>query len=321
MNTATKFLYSLDANEGERARFPMAHGVFMQRSDSIYEDSPAVQYQFPKQYLLRAEGSVGDWILYLEPTKVKGSRGYFAVARLQQIIKDPKAANMYLALIEPGTFLEFANIVPFNDDNGPMERGLLNERGKLSGRAQAAIRPITNEDFNRIVEQGLEDREQILPREGSFDTEQGFAETQVAFDLEQQRDRVFRLTSRTIRDRIFRRTVLRAYGERCAVTGLKLINGLGRAEVNAAHILPVEMNGPDTVQNGLALSGTAHWMFDRGIITLENDLKIIISRHANDQDGIRAFINRSGFATPPVYPRDRPHSKFLEWHRLHRFKT
>ena len=299
----------------------MAHGVFMHRADSIYEDSPAVQYQFPKQYLLRAEGSVGDWILYLEPTKVKRSRGYFAVARLQEVIQDPKAPNMYLALIEPGSFLEFANLVPFNDESGPLERGLLNESGKLSGRAQAAIRPITNEDFNRILERGLEDQEQILPREGSFDTEQGFAEPQVAFDFEQQRDRIIRLTSRTIRDRIFRRTVLRAYGERCAVTGLKLINGLGRAEVNAAHIRPVEMNGPDTVQNGLALSGTAHWMFDRGMITLENDLKISISRHANDQDGILAFINRSGFAAPPLNLRDRPHTKFLEWHRLNRFKT
>ena len=299
----------------------MAHGVFMHRADSIYEDSPAVQYQFPKQYLLRAEGSVGDWILYLEPTKVKRSRGYFAVARLQEVIQDPKAPNMYLALIEPGSFLEFANLVPFNDESGPLERGLLNESGKLSGRAQAAIRPITNEDFNRILERGLEDREQILPREGSFDTEQGFAEPQVAFDFEQQRDRIIRLTSRIIRDRIFRRTVLRAYGERCAVTGLKLINGLGRAEVNAAHIRPVEMNGPDTVQNGLALSGTAHWMFDRGMITLENDLKISISRHANDQDGILAFINRSGFAAPPLNLRDRPHTKFLEWHRLNRFKT
>lgn len=27
------------------------HCVFMHRSDSIYDDSPAVQYQFPKQYL------------------------------------------------------------------------------------------------------------------------------------------------------------------------------------------------------------------------------------------------------------------------------
>ena len=61
------------------------------------------------------------------------------------------------------------------------------------------------------------------------------------------------LASRIVRDRVFRRIVLRAYDERCAVSGLKLINGGGRAEVAAAHIRPVEADGPDIVSNGIAL--------------------------------------------------------------------
>ena len=89
-------------------------------------------------------------------------------------------------------------------------------------------------------------------------------EQQSAFQYEQERTRVAYLTSRIVRDRVFRRVVLRAYDSRCAITALKLINGRGRAEVEAAHIRPVEANGPDIVSNGLALSGTAHWMFDRG---------------------------------------------------------
>lgn len=92
----------------------MAHRVFMHRSDSIYDDSPAVQYQFPKKYLSRVEPSSGDWIVYLEPTKVRRTRGYFAIARVQQIIPDPKAPGRFLALIEPNSYLDFANPVPFN---------------------------------------------------------------------------------------------------------------------------------------------------------------------------------------------------------------
>jgi len=122
----------------------MSYCVFMHRSDSIYDDSPAERYQFPKQYLGRAEGSVGDWIVYLEPTKVVGTRGYFAIAQVQQIIPDPKAPEMFLALIEPGSYLDFAQSVPFSDADGPVERGLLNDQGKLSGRAQAAVRPRTS---------------------------------------------------------------------------------------------------------------------------------------------------------------------------------
>jgi len=292
----------------------------MHRSDSIYDDSPAVQYQFPKQYLGRAEPSIGDWILYLEPTKVRGSRGYFAIARVQQIIPDPKAPEMFLALIEPNSYLDFANPVPFNNIDGPIERGLLNEEGKLSGRAQSAVRPISDADFYRIVDRGLDDHAPLLPREGLLGELSGFEEGQARYVFEQERNRVLQLTSRTVRDRVFRRIVLRAYDERCAVTGLKLINGGGRAEVNAAHIRPVEANGPDIVHNGLALSGTAHWMFDRGLISLGDNLEILISRQANDPDSVRAFINRSGFAVPPSNLKDRPHPQFLAWHRENCFK-
>jgi putative restriction endonuclease len=298
----------------------MAHCVFMHRSDSSYDDSPAVQYQFPKQYLGPAKAATGDWILYLEPTKVRGSRGYFAIARVQQIMPDPKAAGMFLALIEPNSYLEFANPVSFNDADGPIERGLLNDEGKLSGRAQSAVRPISDADFFRIVDEGLDDHTPLLPREGGFQERSGFEEKQAPYIFEQPRDRVLQLTSRAIRDRVFRRIVLRAYDERCAVTGLKLINGGGRAEVNAAHIRSVEANGPDTIHNGLALSGTAHWMFDRGLISLSDDFEILVSRQVNDPDGVRAFIHPSGLAVPPARLKERPHPQFLAWHRENCFK-
>ena len=123
-----------------------------------------------------------------------------------------------------------------------------------------------------------------------------------------------------MRDRVFRRIVLRAYSERCAISGLKLINGMGRAEVAAAHIRPVEANGPDIVSNGIALSGTVHWMFDRGLIGLSDDLQILISRQANDPDSIRTLVNKSGVALAPERFSERPHPHFLQWHRQHCFK-
>jgi putative restriction endonuclease len=196
-----------------------------------------------------------------------------------------------------------------------MERGLLNEAGRISGRAQAAVRPLSPSDFNRIVAVGLNEAEPLSPRIGDITPPMGFHEEQMPFGPEEIRERVSYLSSRIMRDRIFRRVVLRAYDERCAISGLKLINGGGRAEVAAAHIKPVEANGPDIVSNGLALSGTAHWMFDRGLISLSNDLDILISHRVNDLDGVRAFINRTGRATAPQKAFERPHPHFLQWHR------
>jgi putative restriction endonuclease len=226
---------------------------------------------------------------------------------------------MHLALIEPGSYLDFANPVPFADENGPIERGVLNEEGRISGRAQSAVRPLSPDDFKRIVEMGLEDGAPLLPR-SQADVVLGFEEGSVPFQFDEQRERTTFTVSRIVRDRVFRKIVLSAYDQRCAISGLKLINGGGRAEVAAAHIRPVEQNGPDIINNGIALSGTAHWMFDRGLISLADDLRILVSRQANDPDAVRGFINPSGRALQPVRGSDRPHPHFLQWHREFCFK-
>jgi putative restriction endonuclease len=197
------------------------------------------------------------------------------------------------------------------------ERSVLNEAGNVSGRAQAAVRPIPPEDFNRIVGLGLDTHEELLPR-SETQSQSAVAEEQAAYEFEQ--DRVQMLTRRTVRDRIFRTRVLKAYDRRCAFTGFQFINGGGRAEVEAAHIKSVEHKGPDVVQNGLALSGTVHWMFDRGLLTLADDATILLSNHINDVDGVRKILLPNGCARFPENPHDQPDAAFLRWHREHCFK-
>lgn len=298
----------------------MAHGVLLHRSDSIYDDAPAVQYQFPAQYKSRVDQCVGDWIIYLEPTKVKNSRGYFGVAQIQAVIPDPNVAEMFIAIVEPNTYLDFPTQVPFNGEQGIVERSVLNSAGNMSGRAQSAVRVIPQEDFVRIVDLGLFE-DPILPRSEQI-LEPGFADAQTPFELDIPAARrvAMQLVSRPVRDRGFRRTVLRAYDERCAMTGLKLINGGGRAEVEAAHIKPVEHEGPDIVSNGIALSGTAHWMFDRGLLSVDDKYGILISRHVNDIGAVTGLLNKDQRLLLPERIQERPHPHFLNWHREHCFK-
>ena len=298
----------------------MTFGVFIHRTDSIYDDVPSERYQFPKQYLTRAQQCEGDWIVYLEPSKVRGTKGYFAVAKVQEIIADPRNADMHLAVIEPGSYLDFGDPVPFRDADDIIEQGLLNDDGKISGRAQAAVRVLSPEDFARIVERGLGKDDDILPRTDQSVPVSGFQEAHALFQHLPARQRISQLTNRAVRDRNFRKNVLRAYGERCAITGLRIINGGGRAEAEAAHIKPVEHDGPDIVSNGLALSGTAHWMFDRGLIGLSDDLDILVSRQSNDPDAVKAIVNSSGKLMAPDRPANRPRREFVAWHRENCFK-
>jgi putative restriction endonuclease len=278
-------------------------GVFVIRSDSPYDDQPEVHYQFPSQYLSRASQFVGDWILYYEPVKA-GPRGYHAAAKVERVLPDPTREAHYLALIGPGTYVTFEQDVPFRVRGELVERGVLNDKGRISGRAQSAVRPLSNEDFSRILGIGLSDQATLLPRSGAF-----VAEEQAPYDG--QRDRTLVLSSRVIRDRAFRKRVLEAYDSRCAMTGFKLINGGGRAEAEAAHVKSVEANGPDIITNGIALSGTVHWMFDRGLISLSDDLQILLSKKINDIDGVRKLINPDGRAHLPKHAEWRPHPRYL----------
>lgn len=290
----------------------MAKGVFLYREDSIYEDRPWQVYQFPALYYSRAEQVIGDWAIFMEPVKA-GRKGYHAVARVQQITRDPRNTEMFLAIIDPTSYLDFDRNVPFQMAGNYPERSVLNERGRVSGRAQAAVRTIPTEDFNRIIALGLDSHDEVLPR-----SDAKLAVSDERYELEQ--DRVRMLTKRTVRDRIFRTRVLQAYDRRCAFTGFQFINGGGRAEVEAAHIKSVEDKGPDVVQNGLALSGTVHWMFDRGLLAVADNAEILLSNHINDVDGIRKILLPDGRARFAENLQERPDPQFLRWHRERCFK-
>jgi putative restriction endonuclease len=125
--------------------------------------------------------------------------------------------------------------------------------------------------------------------------------------------------SRPFRERSFMHNVRAAYANRCAITGLRLINGGGRPEVQAAHIQPVAAKGPDSIRNGLALSGTVHWMFDRGLISVGDDFKILVAKNHVPDDAAR-LLNQSGSINLPKDPTLHPNAHYLRFHREMVFK-
>ncbi len=286
--------------------------VLLHKADSIYEDEPDAKYDFPKSYLKAIREAVGDWVIYYEPVKA-GPRGYFAVAKIMSVIPKPGVEGRYLALIEPGSFLPFDRDVPRLIDGRPMERALMQPDGtpKKGGAQQLAVRRLPEADFARIVDLGLpQELEQIeAARYGTAPA--GFDEATTPFN----RPVLERLTRRPYRDVAFRRKVRAAYDYRCALSGLRLRNGGGRPEVQAAHIRPVNNQGSDSVRNGLALSGTLHWMFDRGLISVAEDRTILISRNKVPSEVTDRLIVPDGKLCMPSDQRDWPHPENLRWHR------
>lgn len=297
----------------------MGNAVFIQNPDSIYDDQPGVAYHFPKSYLKAVEACVGDWVIFYEGKK--GVLGYVAVQRVNHVTPDPRKPDHYYAWLDPQTLWQFETVVPRNAPDGKAyEQRLRGKDGKAmsGGFAVSAVRAISFEEFVRIVSAGL--AQQIgpnsLPRdEVSYHT-RGFDDQADAFDpapLADIRDTL--LVSRQARDDSFARQVKAAYGGCCAISGLDLRNGGGRAEVQAAHIRPVKHDGPDIVINGLALSGTVHWMFDRGLISIADDLTILVSENKVSPDVRQRLIAPSGKLQLPHNPRHHPHPDYLRFHR------
>ncbi|MDG4647693.1 HNH endonuclease [Roseibacterium sp. SDUM158017] len=291
----------------------MAKLVLLHKADSIYDDEPDAVYDFPRTYLKALQGAVGDWVVYYEPVKA-GPRGYFAVAKVARIIPKPGAEGRFLAIIEPGSFLPFDVEVPRLLGGQPLETALRDHDGrpKRGGAVQLAVRRITEADFARIVNIGLP-ADLELAEATRYDAERPALNEDAAFFA---RPVLERLTRRPYRDVAFRRKVREAYGYRCAMSGLRLRNGGGRPEVQAAHVRPVEHSGSDSVRNGLALSGTLHWMFDRGLVSVAGDGEtILVSRNKVPGDVVARLIAPGGRLYLPDDPRDRPHPSNLCWHR------
>lgn len=93
-----------------------------------------------------------------------------------------------------------------------------------------------------------------------------------------ERQRVISKVSRLVRGNDFRRKVIVAYDRKCCVTGLQL------RLIDAAHILPVgAMGSTDDIQNGLCLSPTYHRAYDRGLIYLAEDQRMLINPRKKDE--------------------------------------
>ncbi|WP_414898574.1 HNH endonuclease [Rhodovulum sp. YEN HP10] len=287
--------------------------VLLHKADSIYEDEPDIVYDFPRPYLKAVEEAVGDWIVYYEPVKA-GPRGYFAVAKIGRVIPKPGAEGRFLAMIASGSFLPFDREVPRLLDGRPMEAALTDPDGrpKKGGAQQLAVRRLAEADFARIVDLGLPPQLERIEATRYDPQPAELAEDAGLFE----RPVLERLTRRPYRDVAFRRKVRAAYGYRCAMSGLMLRNGGGRPEVQAAHIRPVERQGSDSVRNGLALSGTLHWMFDRGLISVAEDCEtILVSHNKVPGDVSRRLLAPGGKLVRPEDARNAPHPENLRWHR------
>lgn len=301
----------------------MTKAILTTKVNPTYDDLPEERYHFPHTYLRQMEQAVGDWVIYYEPRRSSGdlsSRGgrqaYFAAARLSRIEKDLFRPEHYYAFV--ADYLEFDRPVPFREGLQYYESSLQRADGQTNkGAFGRAVRSIPDHEYGLILLAGFS---KVL----GATADQAQTQPAPAFELGEEitpyeRSIVERVVARPFRDAAFAVAVKGAYHDTCAMTGLKIINGGGRSEVQAAHIKPVFDNGPDSIRNGLALSATVHWMFDRGLVSVDDDFSILIAKSRLPDTALR-LLNEDRRLIVPQRADIRPHRHYLTYHRERVFK-
>jgi putative restriction endonuclease len=124
------------------------------------------------------------------------------------------------------------------------------------------------------------------------------------------------------RDARFKVSVISGYHFTCALTGYRLIASKSTyVPLEAAHIHAHARKGPDSPDNGLALTPTAHDLFDAGLWTVDNHLRI----HVAQSDIAESILpGGSHFKLSDLHGRPlsfapqaslRPDPRHLAWHR------
>jgi putative restriction endonuclease len=93
--------------------------------------------------------------------------------------------------------------------------------------------------------------------------------------------------------------------------------------IDACHIKDWAKSYDDTITNGIALCPNLHRAFDRGMISVDENLKVIVSnKFSESPDAMYKFKDLIG--TPLLLPLDSRHHPSEEnfaWHRKNTFKA
>lgn len=87
-----------------------------------------------------------------------------------------------------------------------------------------------------------------------------------------------------LRGSIFKREISKIYNNTCCISGMRIDAISNISMVDACHIVPFSTSYDDTITNGIALCPNLHRAFDRGLIAIDNNYKVIVKSNWNESN-------------------------------------
>ncbi len=180
-----------------------------------------------------------------------------------------------------------------------LEKYFPETKSNLSGDGGEYITSLTNE----------------MLQEGAETYRTRIQEMRNSLDVETYQEEIF------VRSGIFKREVPKIYNNTCCISGLRVDATINVSMVDACHIVPFSISYDDTITNGLALCPNLHRAFDRGLIAIDDDFRVLVSdAFVEDESSysIRQFAGKEILL--PARKEWWPDEGKVLWHR-ERFRS
>ena len=183
--------------------------------------------------------------------------------------------------------------------------------GKLIGQSSAAGCGIkfsfSNKNYNTL----LDDIEDKILNESR---EQYQGEIRKLL-IEKDEEEIF------LRGSLFKREIPKIYNNTCCISGMRIDTTINASMIDACHIVPFSQSYDDTVTNGIALCPNLHRAFDRGLIAIDDDYRVMVSTSFREEEtsySIANFENKR--INLPLLSSYCPSVENFRWHRKNVFK-
>lgn len=124
-----------------------------------------------------------------------------------------------------------------------------------------------------------------------------------------------------LRGSLFKREIPKIYNNTCCISGMKIDATINVSMIDACHIVPFSVSFDDTVTNGIALCPNLHRAFDRGLIAIDENYKVLVSKTFREDEtsySIGAFEGKE--IQLPKIKSYYPLRENFGWHRENVFK-
>lgn len=119
-----------------------------------------------------------------------------------------------------------------------------------------------------------------------------------------------------LRGSMFKKEIPKIYNYSCCVSGMRIDATVNISMIDACHIVPFSESYDDTITNGVALCPNLHRAFDRGLIGIDEDYKVTVTKNFKEAQSDYGILKFEGKQIQlPKEKQYWPDQDKLNWHR------